>query len=114
VSLSLRVNGVACHVTVEPVELLADVLRDRLGLTGVHIGCETTGCGACTVLLNGESVKSCTVLAVQADRQEIITIEGLAGDAPLHPVQRCFQRHHALQCGFCTPGWCSPSRCCPR
>jgi carbon-monoxide dehydrogenase small subunit len=104
VPLSLRVNGRQRHVTVEAVELLADVLRERLGLTGVHVGCETAGCGACTVLLDGESVKPCTVLAVQADGCDITTIEGLASGESPHPVQRCFQRHHALQCGFCTPG----------
>src|ERR1700722_16303270 len=104
VALGLRVNGQQRRVTVEPLELLADVLRDRLGLTGVRIGCETTGCGACTVLLDGESVKSCTVLAVQADGHGVSTIEGLAGGGALHPVQRCFQQHHGLQCGFCTPG----------
>jgi aerobic carbon-monoxide dehydrogenase small subunit len=103
-ALKFSVNGQARSITADPVELLADVLRDRLGLTGVHIGCETTGCGACTVLLDGESVKSCTVLAVQADGHEVMTIEGLACGSVLHPVQRSFQRHHALQCGFCTPG----------
>jgi carbon-monoxide dehydrogenase small subunit len=89
---------------VEPRELLVFFLRDRLTLTGTNVGCDTSSCGACTVLLGGESVKSCTVLAVQADGEEITTIEGLATDGVLHPVQRAFHERHALQCGFCTPG----------
>ena len=88
----------------EPRELLVFVLRDRLGLTGTNVGCDTSACGACTVLLNGESVKSCTVLGVQAAGTEITTIEGLAADGELHPVQQAFHDHHALQCGYCTPG----------
>jgi len=89
---------------VEPRDLLAYALRERLGLTGTNIGCDTSSCGACTVLLDGASVKSCTVLAVQADGAEITTIEGLAGPDGLHPVQQAFHDHHALQCGYCTPG----------
>ena len=104
VSLRLHVNGQEHELVVEPRELLVSVLRDRLGLTGTHIGCETTSCGACTVLLDGRSVKSCTVLAVQAAGAEITTIEGLADGDELHPVQDAFRRCHGLQCGFCTPG----------
>ena len=100
----LTVNGVVHQVEVEPRELLVSVLRDRLGLTGTHIGCETTSCGACTVLLDGRSVKSCTVLAVQAQGHAVTTIEGLAGPDGLHPVQEAFRSCHGLQCGFCTPG----------
>jgi aerobic carbon-monoxide dehydrogenase small subunit len=104
VTVRLAVNGMARQVEIEPRELLVSVLRDRLGLTGTHIGCETTSCGACTVLLDGRSVKSCTVLAVQAQGHAITTIEGLAGPDGLHPVQEAFRRCHGLQCGFCTPG----------
>jgi aerobic carbon-monoxide dehydrogenase small subunit len=104
VTVTLTVNGVAHDVRIEPRELLVSVLRDRLGLTGTHIGCETTSCGACTVLLDGRSVKSCTMLAVQAQGHHITTIEGLAGPDGLHPVQEAFRRCHGLQCGFCTPG----------
>jgi len=104
VSLDLTVNGAAHHLEIEPRELLVSVLRERLRLTGTNIGCETTSCGACTVLLDGRSVKSCTVLAVQAQSREITTIEGLAGPDGLHPVQEAFRRCHGLQCGFCTPG----------
>jgi aerobic carbon-monoxide dehydrogenase small subunit len=100
----LTVNGVAHDLRVEPRELLVSVLRDRLDLTGTHIGCETTSCGACTVHLDGLSVKSCTVLALQAQGHAITTIEGLAGPDGLHPVQEAFRRCHGLQCGFCTPG----------
>ncbi|HUP32918.1 MAG TPA: (2Fe-2S)-binding protein, partial [Gaiellaceae bacterium] len=88
----------------EPRELLVYVLRDRLGLTGTNVGCDTSSCGACTVLLNGESVKSCTLLGVQADGMELTTIEGLAGNGDLHPIQQAFHEQHGLQCGFCTPG----------
>ena len=102
--IRLSVNGAPHELEVEPRELLVDVLRERLALTGTNVGCDTSSCGACTVLMNGESVKSCTVLAVQADDQEITTIEGLARDGELHPVQQAFHEHHALQCGFCTPG----------
>ena len=104
VTARLTVNTVAHQVEIEPRELLVSVLRDRLGLTGTHIGCETTSCGACTVLLDGRSVKSCTVLAVQAQGHAVTTIEGLAGPAGLHPVQEAFRSCHGLQCGFCTPG----------
>jgi aerobic carbon-monoxide dehydrogenase small subunit len=104
VSIELAVNGSTRRVEIEPRELLVSVLRDRLRLTGTNIGCETTSCGACTVLLDGRSVKSCTVLAVQAQASEITTIEGLADEAGLHPVQEAFSRCHGLQCGFCTPG----------
>ncbi len=103
-AVTLTVNGAAHDVRIEPRELLVSVLRDRLGLTGTHIGCETTSCGACTVLLDGRSVKSCTVLAVQAQGHRITTIEGLAGPDGLHPVQQAFRSCHGLQCGFCTPG----------
>src|SRR5436190_16313100 len=89
---------------VEPRLLLVHFLRDELGLTGTNVGCDTSSCGACTVLLDGDSVKSCTVLAVQADGSEITTIEGLAEGEELHPVQAAFRRNHGLQCGFCTPG----------
>ena len=104
VAVTLTVNGAARDLQVEPRELLVSVLRDRLGLTGTHVGCETTSCGACTVLLDGRSVKSCTLLAVQAQGHAITTIEGLAGPDGLHPVQEAFRRCHGLQCGFCTPG----------
>ena len=104
VAVTLTVNGAVHALQVEPRELLVSVLRDRLSLTGTHIGCETTSCGACTVLLDGRSVKSCTVLAVQAQGQAITTIEGLAGPDRLHPVQEAFRSRHGLQCGFCTPG----------
>jgi carbon-monoxide dehydrogenase small subunit len=104
VMVTLTVNGAAHDMRLEPRELLVSVLRDRLSLTGTHIGCETTSCGACTVLLDGRSVKSCTVLAVQAQGHHITTIEGLAGPDGLHPVQVAFRRCHGLQCGFCTPG----------
>jgi carbon-monoxide dehydrogenase small subunit len=103
--VSLTVNGVRSDLDLEPRELLVHVLRERLGLTGTVVGCDTSSCGSCTVLLDGESVKSCTVLGVQADGAEITTIEGLAGDdGSLHPVQQAFHEHHALQCGYCTPG----------
>ena len=105
VLLSVEVNGTRRQHEVEPRLLLVQYLRETLGLTGTNIGCDTSSCGACTVLLNGESVKSCTLLAVQADETEIVTIEGLSGpDGTLHPVQEAFREHHALQCGYCTPG----------
>jgi aerobic carbon-monoxide dehydrogenase small subunit len=105
VMISVGVNGVTQENEVEPRLLLVQYLRETLGLTGTNIGCDTTSCGACTVLLNGESVKSCTLLAVQADGMDVVTIEGLAGpDGALHPVQEAFRQHHALQCGYCTPG----------
>ena len=98
------VNGVSRTLDVEPRALLVHALRDGLGLTGAHVGCDTSQCGACTVLLDGRAVKSCTVLAVQAEGAEVTTIEGIARDGELHPVQRAFVEHHGLQCGFCTPG----------
>ena len=102
--VSMTVNGVAQTHEVEPRLLLVHYLREVVGLTGTNVGCDTTSCGACTVHLDGESVKSCTVLAVQADGHEITTIEGLAGDGDMHPMQQAFQQHHGLQCGYCTPG----------
>jgi len=103
-SINLTVNGHSHTVEVEDRALLADVLRDQLLLTGTHIGCDSTQCGCCTILLDGESVKSCTVLAVQADNGSVTTIEGLASEGELHPLQLAFSEQHALQCGFCTPG----------
>ena len=103
-SVSFTVNGVAHELTLEPRELLVYVLRERLGLTGTVVGCDTSSCGACTVLLDGESVKSCTILGVQADGAAITTIEGLAEDGSLNPLQESFHEHHALQCGYCTSG----------
>jgi carbon-monoxide dehydrogenase small subunit len=102
--ISLDVNGVRHDLSLEPRELLVYVLRDRLGLTGTNVGCDTSSCGACTVLLNGEAVKSCTMLGVQADGHEVLTIEGLAEDFVFHPVQEAFHAEHGLQCGYCTPG----------
>jgi len=98
------VNGKEVIVAVDDSDLLIDVLRERLGLTGTHSGCDTAQCGCCTVHLNGRPVKSCTVLAVQANDGRILTIEGLAQDGKLHPLQTAFSQHHALQCGYCTPG----------
>ena len=100
----INVNGTVRRSEVEPRLLLVHYLRDVLGLTGTHVGCETSLCGACTVLLDGQAVKSCTVFAVQADGSEVTTIEGLAGDGGLHPVQEGFWERHGLQCGYCTPG----------
>jgi carbon-monoxide dehydrogenase small subunit len=103
--LTLTVNGRAHTLDVEPRALLVDILRGPLGLTGTHVGCDTSQCGACTVLLDGQAVKSCAVLAVQAAGRAVDTVEGLsAPDAPLHPVQEAFSACHGLQCGFCTPG----------
>jgi aerobic carbon-monoxide dehydrogenase small subunit len=102
--VGLTVNGIRHQLDVEPRELLVYVLRERLGLTGTTVGCDTSSCGACTVLLEREAVKSCTVLGVQADGMEITTIEGLAQNGDLHPVQQAFHDNHALQCGYCTPG----------
>jgi carbon-monoxide dehydrogenase small subunit len=99
-----RVNGVSQELFVEPRLLLVHALRDDLGLTGTHVGCDTSNCGACTIHLDGEAVKSCTVLAVQADGGEVTTIEGLGSPDDLHPVQEAFWEHHGLQCGYCTPG----------
>lgn len=104
VPITLRVNGRERRATVEPRLLLVQYLRDNLGLTGAHIGCETSQCGACSVLVDGEIVKSCTMLAVQADGSEVTTIEGLAPQGTLHPVQEAFWDQHGVQCGFCTPG----------
>ncbi|HEY1369160.1 MAG TPA: (2Fe-2S)-binding protein [Gaiellaceae bacterium] len=103
--VSIDVNGEPREAEVEPRQLLVYFLRDTLGLTGTNVGCDTSSCGACTVLLDGESVKSCTVLAAQADGCEVTTIEGLAQDGELHPVQQAFHEAHALQCGYCTPGF---------
>jgi carbon-monoxide dehydrogenase small subunit len=102
--VSITVNGVAATHDVEPRLLLVHYLREVLTLTGTHIGCDTTSCGTCTVMLNGLAVKSCTVLAVQADGGKITTVEGLATDGKLHPIQESFWEEHGLQCGFCTPG----------
>ena len=102
--IRIKINGVWHENDVEPRLLLVHYLRDVAGLTGTHIGCETSLCGACTVLLDGDAIKSCTVLAVQADGGEITTIEGLASDGNLHPLQQGFWEEHGLQCGFCTPG----------
>jgi carbon-monoxide dehydrogenase small subunit len=102
--ITVTVNGEARSAEVETRLLLAHFLREALGLTGTHIGCDTTGCGACTVLLDGTPVKSCTVFAVQADGREITTVEGLLRDGQLHPIQQGFHEEHGLQCGFCTPG----------
>jgi len=103
--VALSVNGERREADVEPRQLLVYFLRDQLGLKGTNVGCDTSSCGACTVLVDGESVKSCTVLAVQADGADVTTIEGLATGDDLHPVQQAFQEEHALQCGFCTPGF---------
>jgi carbon-monoxide dehydrogenase small subunit len=104
IGISVTVNGTRYEREVEPRMLLVQLIRDGLLLTGTHIGCDTTYCGACTVLLNGLPVKSCTMLAVQADGGEIRTVEGLEQDGQLHPLQEAFSEHHALQCGYCTPG----------
>ena len=103
--VALTVNSAAVEADVEPRQLLVYFLRDHLGLKGTNVGCDTTSCGACTVHLDGESVKSCTVLAVQADGTEVTTIEGLAPGDELHPMQQAFHESHALQCGYCTPGF---------
>jgi carbon-monoxide dehydrogenase small subunit len=103
-AISINVNGVGNQHEVEPRLLLVHYLRDTLGLTGTHIGCETSLCGACTVLIDGQAVKSCTMFAVQADQSSITTIEGLANNGDLHPVQEGFWERHGLQCGYCTPG----------
>jgi carbon-monoxide dehydrogenase small subunit len=102
--VSMSVNGTAQVHDVEPRVLLVHYLREVVGLTGTNVGCDTSSCGACTVLLDGESVKSCTLLAVQADGASITTIEGLATDGQMHPMQEAFRENHGLQCGFCTPG----------
>jgi aerobic carbon-monoxide dehydrogenase small subunit len=102
--VSITVNGAAAHHEVEPRLLLVHYLRETRGLTGTNVGCDTSSCGACTVLVDGESVKSCTMLAVQAEGHEITTIEALADGDRLHPMQEAFRQHHGLQCGYCTPG----------
>ena len=102
--VALVVNGVARTVEVEPRRLLVELLREDLGLTGTHVGCDTSQCGACTVVVDGSAMKSCTMLAVQADGSAVTTIEGLAPDGGLHPLQQAFWDKHGLQCGFCTPG----------
>jgi aerobic carbon-monoxide dehydrogenase small subunit len=102
--ITLTVNGSVQRQQVEPRMLLVHYLRDVLGLTGTHVGCDTTQCGACTVLIDGKAVKSCNVLVVQADGSTVTTVEGLAHDGELHPVQEGFREEHGLQCGFCTPG----------
>jgi carbon-monoxide dehydrogenase small subunit len=103
-NVSITVNGTSQSSDVEPRQLLVHYLRETLGLTGTNVGCDTTSCGACTVLLDGESVKSCTVLTVQADGAAITTIEGLGDESAMHPMQQAFWEQHGLQCGFCTPG----------
>ncbi len=102
--VEVTVNGVRREADVEPRTLLVYFLRETLGLTGTNVGCDTSSCGACTVLLDGESVKSCTVLALQADGREVTTIEAMASDGQMHPLQEAFHRNHGLQCGYCTPG----------
>jgi len=104
VAVAMRVNGKSFTREVEPRQLLVEFLRDELGLTGTHVGCDTTYCGACTVLLDGATVKSCTMFAVQADGAQVTTVEGLATSGSLHPVQQAFAESHGLQCGYCTPG----------
>jgi len=104
VPVSLTINGKAVRVETEPRTLLVQLLRDRLGLTGTHVGCDTSQCGACVVHLDGKAVKSCTVLAVSCEGGKVTTIEGIGSPGKLHPMQQAFQDHHALQCGFCTPG----------
>ena len=104
VRVTMTVNGEPKTAEVEPRLLLVHYLRDHLGLTGTHVGCDTSNCGACTVHLDGDAVKSCTVLAVQAEGMEVTTIEGIGSESDLHPVQEGFWEHHGLQCGYCTPG----------
>jgi carbon-monoxide dehydrogenase small subunit len=104
VQVSVTVNGAERSAEIEPRLLLVHFLRETLGLTGTHVGCDTSNCGACTVHLNGEAVKSCTLLAVQADGAEVTTIEGMGTEGALHPLQEAFWEHHGLQCGYCTPG----------
>ena len=103
-TVSLTVNGKAVSAEVENRTLLVQLLREKLGLTGTHVGCDTSQCGACVVHINGDAVKSCTTLALQVEGADVTTIEGLATDEELHPMQEAFREHHALQCGFCTPG----------
>ncbi|HXW91588.1 MAG TPA: (2Fe-2S)-binding protein [Terriglobales bacterium] len=103
-AIRVTVNGKPCSLTVEPRTLLVEMLRERLDLTGTHVGCDTTYCGACTVLLNGAAVKSCTTFAVQVEGAEITTVEGLENNGQLHPIQKAFADAYGLQCGYCTPG----------
>ncbi|HEX3329746.1 MAG TPA: (2Fe-2S)-binding protein [Gaiellales bacterium] len=103
-AVTITVNGAPRTAEVEPRTLLVHLLREHLNLTGTHVGCDTSNCGACTVWLDGEAVKSCTVLAVQADGREVTTIEGISENGDLHPMQQAFHENHALQCGYCTPG----------
>ncbi|MGH9531046.1 MAG: (2Fe-2S)-binding protein [Terriglobales bacterium] len=110
VSITVKVNGRSHKLEVEPRTLLVSLLREQLDLTGTHIGCDTSYCGACTVLLNGASVKSCTLFAVQADGGEITTVEGFARDGELHPLQQAFLENFGLQCGYCTPGFLCSAR----
>jgi carbon-monoxide dehydrogenase small subunit len=102
--IKLKINGAEREVAAEPRMLLVHFIREQLGLTGTHVGCDTSNCGACTVILNGKTVKSCTMFAVQADGAEIMTVEGLLQNGALHPLQEGFKEEHGLQCGFCTPG----------
>ncbi len=104
VTVRLKVNGIAYEERCEPRKLLVDFVREDLGLTGTHVGCEHGICGACTILVDGEAARSCIMLAVQADGAELTTVEGLMRDGKLHPLQEAFREHHGLQCGFCTPG----------
>jgi carbon-monoxide dehydrogenase small subunit len=104
VTVSMTLNGKSVSAEVEPRTLLVQLLRERLNLTGTHVGCDTSQCGACVVHVNGRSVKSCTMLAIQADGAKVTTIEGLAKNGKLHPMQEAFRENHGLQCGFCTPG----------
>src|SRR5258707_4802964 len=103
-SVSLTVNGRKVSADIEPRTLLVQLLREKLGLTGTHVGCDTSQCGACVVHVDGTSIKSCTILAIQCDGADVLTIEGLAQGDKLHPMQEAFREHHGLQCGFCTPG----------
>jgi len=112
--VDVTINGESRSADVEPRTLLVDFIRTHLGLTGTHIGCDTTSCGACTVILDGKPVKSCTILAVQAHGSEMRTVEGLRQNGNLHPIQVAFKEHHGLQCGFCTPGMMLVGRHCWR
>jgi aerobic carbon-monoxide dehydrogenase small subunit len=109
--ITVKVNGADRSADVEPRLLLAHLIREEFGLTGTHVGCDTTSCGACTVLLDGQPVKSCTMFGVQADGREVTTVEGLLQDGQLHPIQAAFKQEHGLQCGFCTPGMMLTARC---
>tara|TARA_Y100000992_G_scaffold30689_1_gene17175 strand:+ start:158 stop:616 length:459 start_codon:yes stop_codon:yes gene_type:complete len=104
VKINININNKAYSEEVEDSTLLVELLRDKLGLTGTHVGCDTSQCGACVIHVDGDSVKSCTVLAAQVDGKNLTTVEGLASEGQLHPIQKSFQNNHALQCGFCTPG----------